>query len=500
MTSTLLQALARTLPSPLGVIRQAWMDRAALAANSGATLREAFVGFAWGNLAAIVLGGAFAQFSFLERSLSRVAVAGYCLPLVVAGPVLVVVLPGDGPKAALAALAVFFTTLLCTLQGLKAANPTSLAVVRSLGGGPGAAFWRVRVPSAWPSVCAGLKIGAPAALLGAVIGEYFGASQGLGAALVQAQSAYQVDRSWAIALVLGLQAGLLYAGASVATRWLTPWAGSEPVSVGAAPPASGAPFFRRLSSSAAFMAWSAVLGIGLWYGALRIFRLDHFFAKTPLDVWSYLFGAGSGPNRTELAAALQTTFVDAGVGFACGAGAAILSAAILMVLPVVEALLLPAVVFLRSVPILAMTPLIVLVFGRGLLAVTVIVSLVVYFPTLIIVLSGLRAAPRAAGDIVAALGGSAAVVVAKVRSGYAVPSLFTAARNAIPAALGGAILAEWLATGTGAGNLLVVASSESRFDTLWAGSTVLIVISAAAYAALGALERAVVARWGAPTS
>jgi ABC-type nitrate/sulfonate/bicarbonate transport system permease component len=102
--------------------------------------------------------------------------------------------------------------------------------------------------------------------------------------------------------------------------------------------------------------------------------------------------------------------------------------------------------------------------------------------------------------VVAAFGGSHLAVVRKVWFWYSLPSLFTSARNAIPAAIGGAILAEWLSTGKGAGNLLVVAYSESQFDTLWSGSVVLIAISAGCYGALGLLEDAVASRWGASAS
>lgn len=490
--------VAHALPSPGGVLRQLWSDRAALLANGGVTLREAGVGYVLGNTAAMLIGGAFLQARWVERSLMRVAIAGYCLPLVVTGPILVVVFPGDGPKEAMAALSVFFTTLLCTLQGLKAANPASLDVVRSLGGRPATAFWRVRVPSALPSLCAALRIGGPTALLGAVIGEYFGANEGLGAALVQAQSAFEVQRAWAIALTLALLAGGIYGALSFAGRLATRWAADDSVSAAAAAPAADGSPVRRALTAAAFLAGSIGLGIGLWYFVLFALRLDHYFAKTPLDVWRYLWGEGGAANRAELGDALRTTAADTVVGLASGMVAAAAAAAAMALWPPVQAAVMPGVVFLRSIPIVALTPLIALLFGRGLLVVTVIVSLVVFFPTLIIVLSGLQAAPRAAADVVLALGGGRGQVARKVRLGYALPSLFTAARNAVPAALGGAILAEWLATGTGAGNLLVVASSESRFDTLWAGSVVLILLSGAAYAALGLLEEAVVTRWGAP--
>jgi ABC-type nitrate/sulfonate/bicarbonate transport system permease component len=474
------------------------LDRHSFVANGATTLREAFVGFCWGNGAAIALAALFVQFPLVERSLLRVAVASYCIPLVTIAPILVVTLPGDGPKEALAALSVFFTTLLCTLQGLRSANPSSLDVVRSLGGGEAKTFRMVRIPSALPSLCAGMRIAAPAALLGAVIGEYFGASQGLGVALVQAQSSFEVARSWGTALFLALLAGLLYGGASLMTRLLIPWAGQDAtVSAAAAAATASKGVVARFATALSFLLLSVFLGIGLWYLALRAFHLDDYFAKTPLDVWHYLVTDASAPgNRAELASALRVTMVDAGIGYACGTVAAVAIGILLTAIPVLERAFMPGAVFMRSIPIVAITPLLSLVFGRGLVGVTVVVSSVVFFPTLVYVLAGLRDAPRAAGEVVAAFGGSRFAVVRKVRFWYSLPSLFTSARNAIPAAIGGAILAEWLSTGQGAGNLLVVSYSESQFDTLWSGSVVLIGISVGCYGALGYLENVVSARWG----
>lgn len=495
--AALVFARLRVIPTPPAVFHQMYLDRAAYLANGATTLREALVGFCWGAGFAVLLGAVFVASPFVERSLLRIAVASYCIPLVAVSPILVVVLPGDGPKEALAALAVFFSTLLCTIQGLRSANPSSLDLVRSLGGSGAKAFRLVRVPSALPSLGVALRIAAPAALLGAVIGEYFGASQGLGVALVQAQSSFEVERSWGFALCLALLAGTLYAGAALISRLAAPWAASEALA-GSEPAGPGAPSRpARALRSAAFFVWSLLLAVALWYLLLRVFRLDHYFAKTPLDVWRYLFTDPEAPgNRRELAAAVGTTLGDAGIGYACGTVIAVLVAVAMVAAPAWERAVMPAAVFMRSIPLVAVTPLVALVFGRGLLGVTAIVSSVVFFPTLVYVLGGLRAAPRASAEVVTALGGSRLAVIRKVRFWYGLPSLFTSARNAIPAALGGAILAEWLATGQGAGNLLVTAYSESRFDTLWSGSVVLIVLSAGCYTGLGILETRVAARWG----
>ena len=77
----------------------------------------------------------------------------------------------------------------------------------------------------------------------------------------------------------------------------------------------------------------------------------------------------------------------------------------------------------------------------------------------------------------------------KVQLPYALPALFAAARIAAPAAIGGATLAEWLATGSGAGNLLVLSYAASKFGTLWAASVVIVSVSVAVYAGLGLIQR-----------
>lgn len=500
--AAVLLAHRHVVPGPVTVFVQLWHDRASIAANAAVTLREAMVGYLWGNLAALALGVLFVQFRTVERLLMRLAIASYCVPLVAIAPILVVVLDGDGPKYALAALSVFFTTLIATMVGLRSSDPTALEVVRASGGTASQALWYVRIRAALPSVFAGLCVAAPAALLGAVIGEYLGASQGLGVALVQAQSSFEVARTWALALAMSLLAGLLYAATALIARWLTPWSTSTQT-VGSTPRVepSGRRGWLRVLSTFGFALGSVLLLIGIWYLALAWLGLDGYFAKSPADVWSYLMtGAEAGPRRQELFAALGVTLLDAGVGYLVGTVVAIVAAIAIVSAPVVEQVVTPVAIVLRSIPIVAMTPLLALVFGRQLLGVTVIVALVVFFPTLVNMVVGLRSAPVVAGEVVAAAGGSALQTIRLVRLPYALPALFASARIAVPAALGGATLAEWLATGQGMGSLLVVAYSNSQFATLWSGSVLIVAASVALYALVAALEAPVLRRFAAASA
>ncbi len=341
-----------------------------------------------------------------------------------------------------------------------------------------------------------MRIAAPAALLGALIGEYLGANQGLGAAMIQAQSSFEVARTWGIALVVAVLAGLFYLAASLLARILVPWMGQSDVGLAQLAPAqpSGGRW-QRLGRSVALLLLSAAVIVGAWSALVHGFRLNSFFAKDPIDVYNFLVTASAAPeHRRALLDALRQTLADAAAGYVVGTFAATAVAILVVLSATLERTVMPVAIALRSVPLVALTPLITLLFGRGLLGVTAVVSIVVFFPTLVNMAVGLRSASILACDVVRASGGDQLMVMRKVRLPFAVPAFFASLRIAAPAAIGGATLAEWLATGQGLGNQLVISFSASDFNTLWSGAVVLVAVSVALYSGIGLLEDAVLAR------
>jgi ABC-type nitrate/sulfonate/bicarbonate transport system permease component len=225
------QVLALTLlskdavPTPTSVLSQYHKDGWSIYwTNITATLSAAFKGWLWGNTIAIVLAVVFVQVPFLERGLMKLAVAAYCLPVVAIGPVLAVLYDGDTPRVVLAALSVFFATLISMLVGLKSADATSLDLVHAYGGGSVTKLRKVRLQASLPSLFAGLRVAWPAAVLGAVIGEYIGATSGLGVFMVASETSFEVARSWGIAVVIAALAGAGYGLTALAEYLLVPWA------------------------------------------------------------------------------------------------------------------------------------------------------------------------------------------------------------------------------------------------------------------------------------
>ncbi|MDY7100353.1 MAG: ABC transporter permease subunit [Actinomycetota bacterium] len=491
----------QTVPTPWAVAEQMWADRDLYRPNVTETLREAGAGYLIGNLAAFAVGLVFVLAPPIERLALRLVIAIYCLPLIAVAPILQIVMSSFAAKATLAAQAVFFTTLIGVTLGLRSADRQLLEVIWCAGGGRWEQFRRARLRSAVPAVFSGLKVAAPAALLGAVIGEFLGGSRGLGVALIASQQGFMVTRTWGIAMVLTLLAVIGYVGTAALGRALAPWSSTSTLAFGAPPRVTTGPLWRRAGGTFVYAAASTAVAVGAWWGLIELFDLDPFFAKTPADVWAYLVtDPEAAANRSQLLGDLSSTLGNAALGYLAGTIGALLLAIAVVSNRTVEQGVMPVAIAVRSVPLVAMTPLIALVFGRGLVCVLIIAGIVTFFPSLVNLVDGLRSAPAPAFDLAHAYGASRLRSLLTIRVPYAVPSLFASARIAAPLAILGAILAEWLATGTGIGNRMILAGAQSRYTTLWASVVVITAAAIAIYGVAAALESLVLRRFAGRTS
>lgn len=195
------------------------------------TIEEAALGFAWGNGLALLLAATVLVVPRIEPIVVQVAVVTYCLPLVAVGGISIVALggaqtPGDPSKTAifLAALSVFFTTVVGALLGFKAADKASLDVVRVYGGSRFTQLRKVRLIAALPAILNALQIAVPTAFLGAILGEYMGATdRSVGITLIRLQGQLDSTRAWAVFLLCALVALIGYAAVGLVSRLVTPW-------------------------------------------------------------------------------------------------------------------------------------------------------------------------------------------------------------------------------------------------------------------------------------
>jgi NitT/TauT family transport system permease protein len=184
---TIFQVKPFIAPSPQAVLQTLYTKRDVLLANLLPTAGEALGGLLIGNLAAIALATVFVHYRRLQEIFFPVAVMFNSIPVVAKAPILVLLM-GNGvePKIAIAALVCFFPTLVNSVRGLEAVNPQAMELMRVLSASKSEIFFKLRVFSALPFLFSALRISASMAVIGAVVGEWIGATQGIGAMIIQA--------------------------------------------------------------------------------------------------------------------------------------------------------------------------------------------------------------------------------------------------------------------------------------------------------------------------
>jgi ABC-type nitrate/sulfonate/bicarbonate transport system permease component len=259
----------------------------------------------------------------------------------------------------------------------------------------------------------------------------------------------------------------------------------------------GAVYARAVGRAITPLVVSAVVFVAGWALFLKVFDINSLIGKSPAAVWEYLVDdPDAAANRSAVLDPLGTTLRDAGYGFVGGMLAAVVVAMGFVLFRSVEQALMPIAMLLRSVPLVAMTPIIVLIFGRGVAGVAVIAGIVVFFPALVTIVFGLRSVNRQTQDLVVAYGGSDLTVLRKVAFPTALPAVFAAARISVPGALIGALVAEWLATGQGTGGQIIRDIPTFQYANVWAAIAALTAVSIVLYTLVGLLEGFVLARYG----
>ncbi len=480
------------VPYPWTLVSAMVSDWGLLVGNAEVTLVNAAFGLLWGVVAVVPLALVAFLLPSAQPTVTIVATVVHVIPTVAIAPILIVAVTPEPARVIIAALQVYFPVLIGLMLGLRSADRGALDVITASGGREWMRVRLARVHAALPSLIAALQIGVPAAILGALIGEFFGSARGLGALLLSSQEHMLVDRVWAVGVFAGLIATLGFGGVALLARVLVPWAGKGNTVGTSVAGAESQPLGSIISLISG--AGAIAILIAFWYSLRYVFGFSDYFVKLPHELLSYLVagdpfsGARPGEFWSAFSVALGETARDASVGFIVGTALAIAGAVMLVALPQVSRAVMPMAIVLRSIPLLAMLPLIVIVFGRGLLSVTIVVVLVTFFPTLVNVMAGLRATPEGVVDVIHASGGSSFAVAGRARVLYAVPSIIASAQIAVPAAIAGATLAEWMVTGKGIGYLLALSSVRAQYLQLWSASILLVAVVMIAYALLGVLS------------
>jgi len=188
------------------------------------TLSEAIGGLALAVAVAVPVAAMVASFAAARRAILPLLVVTQNIPMIVLAPLLAVWFGfGITPKVLVVALIGFFPVAVSTADGLLNADRRLIDLIRGMGAGRARVLRSVLIPSAVPSFFAGLKISATYAVLAAVIGEWVGASSGLGLFITRSQRAFRIDHVLVAVVVIALISIAMFAAVQLLARLAMPY-------------------------------------------------------------------------------------------------------------------------------------------------------------------------------------------------------------------------------------------------------------------------------------
>jgi len=212
------------LPAPWEIAQELVSSRSLLWEHYLVTLEEIVVGFMAALAAGLLLASGIAYSRVLERSVYPIVIASQTVPIIAIAPLLLIwVGYGLTPKIIIVALICFYPIAVNTVDGLKAADPDMVNMLRTLGASRWQVFTKLQIPTAMPFIFSGIKIGISVSVIAAVIGEWVGASEGLGYLITYSQPLFLTARVFAAIFVLSVMGISLFLLAVIAEHLMMPW-------------------------------------------------------------------------------------------------------------------------------------------------------------------------------------------------------------------------------------------------------------------------------------
>jgi NitT/TauT family transport system permease protein len=212
------------LPSPELVFRLIVDRHSILLHHALITSYETVVGFLLSVLVGIPIAAAVVAWRPLERMLYPLLIASQTVPKVAIAPLFIVWLGfGFLPKIIIAFLVAFFPIVISTVVGLKSTPVEMLYLGRIMGFSAWQMFRKISFPRALPEIFGGLKVAMTLAVVGAIVGEFVGASEGLGYLLMFATAQMQTSLVFAALVLLVVIGVVLFGLIQWCERLAIPW-------------------------------------------------------------------------------------------------------------------------------------------------------------------------------------------------------------------------------------------------------------------------------------
>ncbi len=246
---------------------------------------------------------------------------------------------------------------------------------------------------------------------------------------------------------------------------------------------------RRKIESIAIPIGTVICLLIIWQIGVRLFGVPTYIAPAPSDVAEKLVS-----QFPILLANFWPTLLEAVLGFITGNLAAVFIAIAFVHSKSAEKAFFPIAVFINTIPILAIAPILALIFGPGLTTKVVIAAMICFFPTLVNMVRGLQSVSPQALELARILSASKSEIFWKIRLPSSLPFLFSALKIAATTCVIGAIVGEWIGADYGLGALILDSMFNYRSPLLYATVFMSSGLSVLLFAIVSVAERRII-RW-----
>ena len=213
-----------SLPKPTQVAQALWENREMLIENAWVTIKEILLGFTLAIIIGVSMALLIRSSKTAERAVYPWLVVSQMVPIPAIAPILVIWTGFDmRPKVLVIALVSFFPIAVNMIDGLRAADPELLNLLKTLKANAWQRFRKAQLPASLPFLFSGLKVAAAFSVIGAVFAEWVGASEGLGYLVLVLNNQTATTDMFAVIVSLSMIGIGLFLIVSIVERLLLPW-------------------------------------------------------------------------------------------------------------------------------------------------------------------------------------------------------------------------------------------------------------------------------------
>ncbi|MNH85220.1 putative aliphatic sulfonates transport permease protein SsuC [compost metagenome] len=229
---------------------------------------------------------------------------------------------------------------------------------------------------------------------------------------------------------------------------------------------------------------AVILFIIVWQIGASVFAVDKWVLPSPSDIGKE---AAADPANlwTKSLSTLQLTVLGLLIGLAVG----LIIAIALHFIPILKSALYPLIILSQNIPTIALAPLLVVWFGFDLTPKLIIITLVCFFPVAVATLDGLSRTDHVMLNYMRMIGASKGQIFRKLELPYALPSILSGVKIASTYSVMGAIIAEWMGSGTGIGQYMMMQKSSFRTDRIFVAIMIIVVMSLLLFTLIVLLEK-----------